>query len=204
MREWMSKNGGIKPLYHTEGWRWADDDPTEPWWGYGGEKGPMANEKAYGDYIVRYATALYANGVKFIMYMPSSDLQGVEDPRNLHWLDYGLVPRKIYAVQAGFAHICTPDAEIHKIQYFHDEDICAYVFKRRKDAVAVVWARHGAYSLERSLLKKVEVLDIFAERVAGPVVSITESPIYLQARSCRRLLGALAMLADAEREAPEM
>ena len=198
MQEWMQRSGGAKPMYCTEGWRYADDDPTDEPWAYGGTKGPFQNEKEYGDYSVRYGTALFGNGVKFVMYMPFSSLEGVELPRSLHWLEYGLVPRKVYAAQAGFAHIVTPDAEIHTKEHPDDGNICVYVFKRSQDAVAVVWALRRPYRVDKRGFRDVEALDIFGEPIDGSIVSITRSPVYLVGDSAEALLRAAAWLNSAE------
>jgi len=199
LRVWCDKNGGSKPVYHTEGWRWADDDPTEPPWEVSGTYGPLKSEKAYGDYMVRYGTILFGNGVDFVTYI-AGPLESLARPLVIHWLEYGLVPRKIYPVQAGFAHIVTPDAKLYKKLYFFDDNIYAYVFRRTNDAVAVIWAPRQTYRIKRKLLNKVTVLDIFAEPIEERSVPITESAVYLVGDSVKAVVEAVTALRLAQNE----
>ena len=194
MNAFMDDNGGRAPIRMTEGWRFADDDTLVPPGTIHATYGPMDSEKHYGDYIVRYATIMFGNGVDSIQFFFGISCPGLTRPDHAGVLEYGCVPRKIYPVMTAFSHIVPPEARIEKKLHFFGYAVYAYVFSRADDAVAVVWSPKKTYRIDRNLLKDVRVLDIFAEPVVGDDILIGESAIYLVGDSTEAVLEAAGIL----------
>jgi len=191
----MDAHGGRKLIRITEGWRFADDDslisveavnPTYV----------LGSEKEYGDYLVRFGTILFGNGVDCIQFFFTGH-KGMLRPGHAAIYEYGCVPRKIYAVMPAFCHIVPPEAKIEKKVKLFNYSLYAYVFSRKNDAVAVVWSPNKAYEINKAAIGTVKPLDIFGEPIIGNTVSINQSPIYLKGKSVKAVLKAVNALQNA-------
>ena len=198
----MDAHGGRKPIRVTEGGYWADDTPARPRWKYPAYLTLVENEQVRGDYLARFETILFGNGVDCIMYFPGES-PSLTDAWVGPWcLEYGCEPRKVYPVRAAFSHVVTPEAKIEKKLHFFEDSIYAYVFSRKDDAIAVVWSPKKTYRIDRKLFKDAAVLDIFGEPLNEESVSISGSAIYLAGDSVDAILEAAAGLSQAGEQCP--
>ena len=202
LNAYLDSHGGRKPIRMTEGNYFADDDLVKPRWKHRTHFALLSDERERGDYLVRYETILFGNGVDCIMYHPGGSPSLTYAALGPWCLEYGCVPRKVYAVRAAFSHIVTPGAKIEKKRHFFEDSIYAYVFSRARDAVAVVWSPKRMYRIDKAAFRNVDVLDIFGEPVVEEDILIGASAIYLVGDSTDAVLKAADTLEQAREESP--
>ena len=176
MREFnkmMKQFGDPKPYWYTEFAYWADDD--RPYRPPGTTLTTLESERQKEDYMVRVSVLLYLHGTEKIFWHSASHSTLVHGILR-HFFEYGNVPRKTYPVMAALSRMIPPDAR--PVELLANKGVYAGIFKRRDDALAVVWRPGKSVNLSFPS-EDLDILDIFAEKITAPSVTIGESPVYL-------------------------
>ncbi|MFQ6131053.1 MAG: endo-1,4-beta-xylanase [Armatimonadota bacterium] len=186
--------GKAPPLWLTEHGYYADDDPPQTPLRHWSEV--LDSEEQCGVYMVRFATIMFANGVEKIFYHSGTHPTLISSGLECQFFEYGNVPRKQYAVQAGLANWFTPKTRfVAKID--RAPPFWGYLFEGDRGPFAVVWTVGTERTLDRRLLGRCRPFDLFGNGLWEGQLTLSGTPLFLRGANAEALTAVCERLVPA-------
>jgi hypothetical protein len=190
----MKSHGGPRPVWVTEWGCYADDDPPTIPQSFGDatmNRCRWPSERAATEHIVKFAAVGFAHGLRKVFFHAGTAgrINGADAGGVL--FEYGGTPRTMYAGVAAFTRLLgVPD----KCLGIVDRDgLHAYTFRTGGRTVAVAWSvGEGRRRLTVNLALRAH--DMMGNRIVGPAVELSESPVYLVSDTAKPVVDALRAL----------
>jgi hypothetical protein len=171
----MDKKGKRLPLWCTEYGYYADDDmPARPmvsWSTF------MKSEKLCAAYFIRLSAIMMGNGhEKLFFHAGTNSRANALGTSGFLFDHYGVF--KVYTVISAMSNLFQADTKAEsKLQT--PEGVWGYGFKNPRGAFAMVWREAKTKGILTIKNDRLKVLNIEGNPVAGPMVELTEYPLYV-------------------------
>ena len=172
----MKAHGGPKPIWMTEfSYYGSDDLPRQPFVPIPGlnSECQMLSEKQAADYIVRYCAIFLGRGGEKI-FLHSGCTGSVNKPGTESCLFTDGAVRKAFPAMAVFTELMGPSPKF--VADRTDSGAFIFAFETGRQAILVLWDPDAKTTAR--IPAGVTGQDLMGRALAGPMVSLTGSPVY--------------------------
>ncbi|MDB6168503.1 MAG: hypothetical protein JWM88_1367 [Verrucomicrobia bacterium] len=194
----MKESGTTKPIWATEaGYYGLDEFPSLPWSAapedFAGNR-LLMSEQQCGDYLVRFSTIMLAHGVEKIFWHEPVTGDANDARRDVENVFIGpdAMPRKTYVASSAMARMLGPKPVFSTPWVIPEEGerhatttVRGYAFAGDNQAVLIAWDAGPASGKNWGLKlpSAAAAADICGAPLAGKVVRLSGSPIYITSRT---------------------
>ena len=175
----MRERGEVRPIWLTEFGCYADDDPYRTPQKIGDaamSRSVWPTEREAAAALIQSAAVFCTHGLRKIFLhagtcgpINGSNAGGV-------FFEYGGSPRKILPAVTAFSHLMDADFQpLHTGPQPTDRRI--YLFKVKRGILAIAWTREEE-PVQVTSDNRVTALGIMGNRIDGPTVELTDTPVY--------------------------
>ena len=195
LRRMMDQHGRRRPIWITEySYYGCDDLPYRPYippsHSWAGNR-LLSDERECAEYAVKFAVIMLSAGVQKIFYHAGTSGE-VNDPSlECCLLGYAGLPRKVYAAQAALADMLGPAPRFAGrlaggvSEQAQPAGLYGFAFQTDQHALLVAWAdlELAGEGWRLELAPHSSACDIVGRPIAGSVVALDETPVYVVSRS---------------------